>query len=307
LVLLLITLALLPLWYFGLFGVWAGGILVSWFVLGWFYGGIFEAYWNGQTPGKRIMKIRVLSVDGQPINGLQAVLRNILRAVDSQPFLTYFVGLVVASANGRFQRLGDWVCGTMVVIEERSWFHGVIHTSEDGVRELADKIPAGFQVSPTLARALASYVQRRAYFSPPRRMEISRYVGEPLRNRFGLPMDTNLDHLLQALYHRSFITDGIVDEPDCQRRPRELNGSPFQQPEAASPFAPPTSPTVPPITASAGAAIVPPIRLADDPLPEADHEPVASEIGGAQVDLDRPTEESPQPGDQGPSKEEADR
>ena len=32
------------------------------FVLEWFYGGIFEALWNGQTPGKRLLRIRRSSV-----------------------------------------------------------------------------------------------------------------------------------------------------------------------------------------------------------------------------------------------------
>ena len=219
----------------GLGGVWLAAILISWFVLSWFYGGFFEACWNGQTPGKRLMKIRVLSVDGQPINGLQAVLRNILRAVDAQPLMTYFVGLVAASTNKRFQRLGDWVCGTMVVIEERSWFHGVVQMSESGVRELAERIPAGFQVSPSLAWALASYVQRRGFFSPLRRMEISRYVGDPLRERFGLPAETNLDLLLCALYHRTFITDRSDDESIFRRVGGESGGSPFREPGEGPP------------------------------------------------------------------------
>ena len=54
-------------------------------MLSWFYVGLFEALWNGQTPGKRLMGIRVVSVEGQPITPFQAILRNILRVVDAQP------------------------------------------------------------------------------------------------------------------------------------------------------------------------------------------------------------------------------
>src|SRR5438309_6319001 len=56
----------------GGFGLWA---IVA-FLTDWFYGGIFEAVWNGQTPGKRACRMRVVSVDGSPITGMQAVLRN---------------------------------------------------------------------------------------------------------------------------------------------------------------------------------------------------------------------------------------
>jgi uncharacterized RDD family membrane protein YckC len=60
---------------------------ILWFLFAWFYGGVFETYMNGQTPGKRIMGLRTLTLDGQPINGLQAVLRNIMRTVDTMPLI----------------------------------------------------------------------------------------------------------------------------------------------------------------------------------------------------------------------------
>jgi len=184
-----------------------GLTLVLWFALAWFYGGMFEAYWNGQTPGKRIMQIRVVTVDGQPINGLQAVLRNVLRTIDAQPGMTYLAGLVATTMNDRFQRLGDLACGTMVVVEQPHWFRGVERTGGTEVAELVGRIPAGFQASPSLSRALAGYVQRRRNFSLARRLEIARHLGVPLQEQFGLPADTNPDLLLCALYHRTFITD----------------------------------------------------------------------------------------------------
>ncbi len=66
-------------------GLGLGLGLVVWFVVEWLYGGLFETFWNGQTPGKRLMRLRVVSIDGQPINAFQAVLRNVLRAVDALP------------------------------------------------------------------------------------------------------------------------------------------------------------------------------------------------------------------------------
>jgi len=206
----------------GLPGLGFGIVLVFWFLLAWFYGGLLETFWNGQTPGKRLMQIRVLSVDGQPINGLQAVMRNLLRAVDSQPGLLYLVGLLTAATNDRFQRLGDLACGTMVVVEERHWYRGIIRIDEPEVRRLAAQVPADFRASRTLARALAAYVQRRRVFPWVRRMEIARHLGEPLRERFGLPPEVNLDHLLAAVYHRTFITDREDEAP-------RGGGSPFRE------------------------------------------------------------------------------
>ena len=207
----------------GMAGLGVGLGLVAWFLLSWFYGGMFEAFWNGQTPGKRIMQIRVLSTDGQPINAMQAVLRNVLRAVDAQPLTFYLLGLVSATMNDRFARLGDLACGTMVVIEQRHWLRGVVRVSEPEAIALAGRIPANFQAGRSLARALAAYVTRRQFVPPGRRTEIARHLGEPLRQTFDLSPDTNLDHLLCGLYHRTFITDRD-DELDDVRV-----GSPFQE------------------------------------------------------------------------------
>jgi len=196
---------------FGLAGLgpgwWLGASLILWFVLSWFYGGLFETYYNGQTPGKRLMQIRVLSIDGRPISGMQAVLRNVLREIDSQPLFFYLLGLAAAMMNKRFQRLGDLACGTIVVIEERQWFEGIVRTGEPEANRLAGQFPPDFQPSRTLARALATYVQRRRTISWSRRMEIARHLGEPLRDKFDLPEQTNYDLLLCGLYHRTFITD----------------------------------------------------------------------------------------------------
>ncbi len=193
-----------------------GMSLVLWFLLAWFYGGLFETFYNGQTPGKRMMRLRVLSVDGQPINALQAVLRNVLRSVDAQPVMFYQLGLLTAAMNDRFQRLGDLACGTMVVVEQQAWFQDVLRTGEPEVGRMAERIPAGFRVSRTMGRALAAYVQRRRAFAWPRRLEIARHLGEPLRREFSLPANTNLDLLLCGLYHRTFIAEraGEAQETD---------------------------------------------------------------------------------------------
>lgn len=203
-------------------GLAAGMILISWFLLDWFYGGLFETFMNGQTPGKWVMGIRVLTVGGQPINGLQAVLRNVLRLVDTSPLLsvqvlgipqpvyalpTFVVGLVAMSLNRRFQRLGDLVCGTMVVIEERHWLTGVAKLDDPRAVQLADYLPPDYRVSRSLAQALATYVDRRRFFTQARRREVAAHLAEPLLARFELPADTSYDLLLCALYYRTFIAD----------------------------------------------------------------------------------------------------
>ena len=211
----------------GIGGVGFGAWLLLAFLLTWFYGGVFETIWNGQTPGKRMMSIRVLSFDGQAINALQAVLRNVLRSADMLP-LCYLLGLLTASMNDRFQRLGDLACGTMVVVEERQYLAGVVHIQDPMVHRLAARISAGFQPDRALARTLAAYVGRRSNFPPARRSQLAMYLAAPLRERLDLPRDIDPDRLLCALYQRTFITE--EETQDGLDYP--------QSPFAGNPFAP---------------------------------------------------------------------
>ena len=82
----------------------------------------FEWLWNGQTPGKRLTKLRVIRDDGRPVTLWEAIARNLLRVFDAAPgfFLPiYSVGLIVVFISGRDQRVGDLFAGT-VVVRERS-------------------------------------------------------------------------------------------------------------------------------------------------------------------------------------------
>ena len=82
------------------------------------YFALFEAIWIGQTPGKRVARIRVIKETGRPINAVESIARNMLRLVDQLPVL-YAVGIVTVLLNRKSKRLGDFVAGT-IVVHERS-------------------------------------------------------------------------------------------------------------------------------------------------------------------------------------------
>jgi uncharacterized RDD family membrane protein YckC len=204
----------------------------------WFYGVMFETFWNGQTPGKYVMGLRVLTDNGQPINGLQATLRNLLRAAD---LVMPLIGLVVMAMNRKYQRLGDLVAGTMVVVEDRQWLTGVAKLDDPRSIQLAAYLPPNFVVTRSLAKTLATYVERRRFFSPPRRREVARHLAVPLLERFSLPTDTSYDLLLCALYYRTFIADRSQDEALLAQAQASTPTSPFGAvpPPAPPPYVPP--------------------------------------------------------------------
>lgn len=225
LILLLVVVQLVALLFGARGSTFAIGV-IAFFLIDWFYGGFCETVFNGQTPGKWLLGLRVLSFEGQPINGLQATMRNILRFVDMMPLLPlggppiplFTVGLLTMALTQRYQRLGDLVCGTMVVIEERSWLRGVAKLEDPRAAQLAALLPADFPISRSLARSLAVYVDRRTELPVVRRREIAQHLAAPLLKRLGLREDTSYDLLLCALYHRAFIADRATSAKDESKR-----------------------------------------------------------------------------------------
>lgn len=82
----------------------------------WGYFALFEAFWHGQTPGKRAMKLRVIKDSGRQITLFESLARNLLRFVDYLPSL-YLAGVITMLCNKRNQRLGDLAAGTLVIHE----------------------------------------------------------------------------------------------------------------------------------------------------------------------------------------------
>jgi len=86
------------------------------FLFNWGYFTLFEAFWNGQTPGKKIAKIRVLQRSGRAIGLFESMARNFIRYIDQVPGF-YAVGLISVFVTRQHQRLGDLAAGTLVVRE----------------------------------------------------------------------------------------------------------------------------------------------------------------------------------------------
>jgi uncharacterized RDD family membrane protein YckC len=84
------------------------------------YFAFFEWLWNGQTPGKRWLKLRVIREDGRPITFWEAAVRNLLRLFDMMPGIFYSIGLVSVFISERDQRVGDLFAGTVVVREREA-------------------------------------------------------------------------------------------------------------------------------------------------------------------------------------------
>jgi uncharacterized RDD family membrane protein YckC len=91
-------------------------LLVLIFAAQWLYFFLFEWRWNGQTPGKRLLHLRVIKVDGAPVGWIDVLLRNLSRPVDGFGPMG-LIGLLMIFVSPRAQRLGDLMARTLVIHE----------------------------------------------------------------------------------------------------------------------------------------------------------------------------------------------
>jgi len=170
------------------------------FLLYWGYFTLFEAFWNGRTPGKWVAKIHVIQISGRGIGLFESMTRNLLRAVDQFPFV-YAVGVLCIFLTRQHQRLGDMAAGTLVVHERdrlaasgnessgRTFTAGLFdppvlpsrsvalfHLDSNGIQRLG---AADLEV-------LEGFLARRLDFNMATREALAQRIAEALRTKAGL-------------------------------------------------------------------------------------------------------------------------
>ena len=187
---------------------------------------LFEWLWDGQTPGKRYLGMRVTMANGLPLSMWPALVRNTVRLVDFLPMF-YGVGSVVSMTNALNQRAGDLAAGTIVVREGRREKTNKALTMREAIDkflEAAQHVPVGLpaeardwhgeelsglsveairQIDPdalALAKKLnredyelaRDFVARRDAMPRDTRLRLGRALAARLSEKSGLPLDPNM-------------------------------------------------------------------------------------------------------------------
>ncbi|NKC16364.1 MAG: RDD family protein [Gammaproteobacteria bacterium] len=152
--------------YLGGFG--SGLFLIVFFLLEWFYPVLFELYWHGQTPGKRLMGLRVVNDDGTPIRASASVIRNLVRFVDFLPFM-YGFGIVSSMFHPDFKRLGDLSAATVVIYADK----------EDEANLPSGTAPQAppWPLAPHEQKTIIDFAERRKQLTPQRANELAMSAG----------------------------------------------------------------------------------------------------------------------------------
>lgn len=182
-----------------------GLILIAYFVISWGYSILYEME-NGQTPGKKRLKIRVVQDNGLPASFSQIVVRNLLRPADMLP-IGYFLGLVVMLFNNRFKRIGDWAAGTMVIYEDEL--------------EARPELSKGQVHVPTVSLtteeqlAVLAFAERHDELSDARRHELARILAESFATD-----ENNIEwQLLSYARHYAGQVNDNTDYPPQEGKP----------------------------------------------------------------------------------------
>jgi uncharacterized RDD family membrane protein YckC len=184
------------------FGLWLIAIsLLSLFFIYTGYFVFFETLWQGQTPGKRIAKIRVVRDDGRLLGLQQAALRALLRPIDE----SLFIGAFLITFSEREKRLGDLAAGTIVIQVETVINSSGLSISEAGksfhiqLREIADLSP----LLPDDFAIIREYLLRRTGMSTKARTTLSLKLTQQVQSIINLeiiPGDIASDVFLEAVY-----------------------------------------------------------------------------------------------------------
>ena len=160
-------------WYLAIALLIVFSILVGYFIF-------FETLWQGQTPGKRYAKIRVIRDDGRPVGLSEATLRALLRPIDD----VLSIGFLMIVFHNKEKRLGDLIAGTVVIQEERPTIDQKLILSDRAESFTAQLLEISnlSLLLPDDFASIREFLQRRQYLEPEARKTLSRQLALQLKS-----------------------------------------------------------------------------------------------------------------------------
>lgn len=166
-------------------------LILTFFLVKWGYHVVCEMHFQGQSPGKKMNGIQVLSDEGLLPTWKQAAIRNLTRVVDSFPGIFYFVAVVTMGLDPKGKRLGDIAAGTIVVRKEKARAQNSCLLSaramveiEKGKQAKALQLPHGSVDIKTLA-LIEQFLLRRATLTEDKRNALATKIAAPLYAKWG--------------------------------------------------------------------------------------------------------------------------
>jgi uncharacterized RDD family membrane protein YckC len=168
-----------------IFLMWSIGFwffMLVYFAMDWFYHVLFDIFFRGQSPGKRILGLRVVQNDGSPVSAGASFIRNLLRFIDGFIGL-YLIAFLSASVSRAFRRPGDWAAGTLV-----------IYTWRSQLPQQSDKMDWLSERKPILPSRQLSFEEKQGILMFARRYPL---LGEARADEIAGPLAASLQNSIQ--------------------------------------------------------------------------------------------------------------
>ena len=180
---------------------------IAYFVVSIGYAMALEWRWRGQTIGKKVLRLRVVDVEGMRLQFNQIATRNLLRAVDALPLL-YFVGGLACWLNRNCQRLGDIAANTIVIRNAPARepdLDQLLAGKYNSLRQyphLAARLRQ--RVAASEAAVALQALMRREEFEPADRVELFSELAAHFRTKVEFPAEA-IDGLADEQYLRNVV------------------------------------------------------------------------------------------------------
>jgi uncharacterized RDD family membrane protein YckC len=190
-------------------------ILIA-FAIYWGYFVLFEMWTNGQSPGKKYVKIRVVQVEGGGISFSSIAIRNLLRVVDAIGF--YAIAGIVMFITKKAQRLGDLAAGTVVISEELPNYSSRYGQKKQILDNEAITSAAleATGLKPEEYRLLHNYWLRRKELNIEARRQLLPQLIRPILNRMGHSLPNESLEVLEEYVER-IITKARSAEQEAEK------------------------------------------------------------------------------------------
>jgi uncharacterized RDD family membrane protein YckC len=136
----------------------------------------FETFWNGQTPGKKVLGIRAVRDGGYPVDFGASLVRNLIR-VGEMTIGYYALSAVSMLLSPENKRLGDIAAGTIVVRDARLTLPEILQAQAEPVYS-ATRYLSGDERS-----LIKRFLERRDALAPEHRRELAAQLAQRVRER----------------------------------------------------------------------------------------------------------------------------
>ncbi len=172
------------------------------FAILWGYYIAFELTWNGQSPGKRLIGLRVVSEGGRPITVAGSIIRNLIRIVDFLPFL-YGIGVIAMFIDRQSRRLGDLAASTLVVRERADvTLESLINSGALNLPppsgDTTDLIDVSL-LTPDDYALLCDFLEQRRNLAQPVRQQLATQLSDGLQARLNVSPEPDPERLVERV------------------------------------------------------------------------------------------------------------